>query len=72
MQHGDYSLTVMVAPDENQQALRQVEKATDSDPVSGEDLLESPDNKRTYAEIKKQLAKVGSLPSKPSGEQPVE
>jgi hypothetical protein len=59
--------------DPSQEALRQVEKATDSDPVSGEDLLESEDNKRTYAAIKKQLAKLGPmpLPLKPSGKKPI-
>ncbi len=40
--------------DENQQALKQVEKTTDSEPVRGEDLLES-------EELKKQLQKAKQL-----------
>lgn len=38
--------------DDNQQAVRQVEKATDSDPVNGEDLLESEELKRQLREAK--------------------
>jgi hypothetical protein len=37
--------------DANKKALRQVEKATNSDPVKGKDLLES-------AELKRQLSKA--------------
>ena len=41
--------------DENTEAVRNVEKATDSEPVNGEELLESEELKRQYREIKKQL-----------------
>jgi hypothetical protein len=42
--------------DANQDALRQVEKATDSEPVDGEELLGSEELKRQYREAKKRLA----------------
>lgn len=38
--------------DENQQALKQVEKATEAEPVRGEDLLESEELKRLLREAK--------------------
>ena len=58
--------------DQSQKALRQVEKATDSDPVKGEDLLGSDELKRGYREIKKEIAKLGPLPPfKPKGKKPV-
>lgn len=38
--------------DESQEALRNVEKITDSEPVNGEDLLSSPDLKRQLREAK--------------------
>ena len=41
--------------DENEQAVRNVEKATDSEPVKGEELLESEDLKRKLSEAKKRL-----------------
>jgi hypothetical protein len=41
--------------DANQEALRQVEKATDSEPVDGEELLGSEELKRQYREAKKRL-----------------
>jgi hypothetical protein len=41
--------------DSNQEALDQVEKITDSEPVNGEDLLESPELKRQFREAKKRL-----------------
>ena len=40
----------MAEKDSNQEALEQVEKATDSEPVSGDELLESPDLKRQLKE----------------------
>lgn len=42
--------------DANQEALKQVEKATDSEPVNGEELLESEELKRQLADAKKHLA----------------
>jgi hypothetical protein len=42
--------------DASQKALRQVEKITDSEPVKGEDLVESEELKRKFAEAKKRLA----------------
>lgn len=41
--------------DANKEALEQVEKATDSEPVKGEDLVESEDLKRQFREAKEQL-----------------
>lgn len=43
-------------PDENEEAVRNVEKATDSEPVNGEDLVESEDLKRQFREAKERLA----------------
>jgi hypothetical protein len=43
--------------DANKEALEQVEKATDSDPVKGEDLLQSDDLKRQLQEAKERLSK---------------
>jgi hypothetical protein len=40
--------------DENEEAVRNVEKITDSEPVSGEDLLGSEELKRQLREAKKQ------------------
>lgn len=45
--------------DTNEEAVRQVEKATDSEPVSGEELLES-------EELKRQLRKAKDSESKKS------
>jgi hypothetical protein len=44
-------IKLMPERDENEQAVRNVEKATDSEPVKGEDLLES-------AELKRKLRKA--------------
>jgi len=41
--------------DENTEAVRNVEKATDSEPVKGEELLESEELRRKLAEAKKQI-----------------
>lgn len=41
--------------DESQEALRNVEKITDSEPVNGEDLVESEDLKRQFREAKERL-----------------
>ena len=45
----------MSEKDANQEALEQVEKATESGPVKGEDLLESEDLKRKVADSKKRI-----------------
>jgi hypothetical protein len=45
----------MREPDTNKEALEQVEKATDSEPVTGEDLVESEDLKRQFREAKERL-----------------
>ena len=42
----------MAERDASQEALRQVEHATDSEPVSGEELLESEELKRQLREAK--------------------
>lgn len=42
--------------DINEEASRLVNKITESDPVNGEDLLESPDLKRQLREAKERLA----------------
>jgi hypothetical protein len=55
----------MAERDTNQEALEQVEKITDSEPVKGEDLVESEDLKRKFREAKKRL-------SNESGEQSVQ
>ena len=41
--------------DSNQEALEQVEKITDSEPVKGEDLLSSEESKRQLREAKQRL-----------------
>ena len=46
----------MAERDANQEALRQVEKATDSESVRGEDLLESPELKRKLDEAREKGA----------------
>ena len=56
--------TTMPDRDINREALEQVEKATESEPVNGEDLVESEDLKRQFREAKEQLRK-------PIGEQPI-
>jgi hypothetical protein len=50
--------------DANKEALQQVERITESDPVNGEDLVESEELKRKFREAKKRL-------SDESGEKPV-
>jgi hypothetical protein len=46
----------MADRDTNEEAVRNVERATDSEPVSGEELLESEELKRQLADAKKRLA----------------
>ena len=41
--------------DENEQAVRNVEKITDSEPIKGEDLLTSEEAKRQLREAKQRL-----------------
>lgn len=45
----------MPEQDTNQEALRKVEKITDSEPVNGEDLISSPNLKRQLREAKERL-----------------
>jgi hypothetical protein len=47
---------IMPDLDESQEALRNVERITESEPVNGEDLLSSPDLKRQLREAKERLA----------------
>jgi hypothetical protein len=54
----------MARRDENEEAIRNVETATDSEPVNGEDLVESEDLKRQFREAKERLRE-------PIGEQPI-
>jgi hypothetical protein len=42
----------MADRDTNQEAVRKVEKATDSEPVNGEELLESPELKELLRDAK--------------------
>jgi hypothetical protein len=44
---------------ESQEALRNVEKLTDSEPVRGEELVESEDLKRQFREAKERLREPG-------------
>jgi hypothetical protein len=54
----------MAERDASQEALEQVQKITESEPVNGEDLVESEDLKRKFRDAKKRL-------SDESGEKPV-
>ena len=54
----------MAERDANKEALDQVERATESEPVEGADLVESEDLKRKFREAKERLRK-------PIGEEPV-
>lgn len=45
----------MAEKDANRRALERVEKATESEPVRGEDLLDSPDLRRKSDDAKKAL-----------------
>jgi hypothetical protein len=46
---------IMPELDESQEALRNVEEITDSEPVNGEDLVQSEDLKRQFREAKQRL-----------------
>ena len=48
--------------DPNQQAARQVEKITDSEPVRGEDLVSSEELKRKFREAKERAASGSPSP----------
>jgi hypothetical protein len=50
----------MAERDENEEALRNVEKATESGPVKGEELLESEELKRQLREAKERLSEPPS------------
>ena len=52
----------MAELDESQQALRNVERITESEPVNGEDLLGSDDLKRQLREAKEREAKRSAQP----------
>jgi hypothetical protein len=52
--------TAMPERDTNREALEQVEKATESDPIKGEDLLESENLKRQLREAKERLSEATS------------
>ena len=54
----------MADRDANKEALEQVEKITDSEPVNGDELVESDDLKRKFRDAKERLRE-------PLGEQPV-
>jgi hypothetical protein len=54
----------MAERDANEEALDQVERATESEPVDGADLVESEDLKRQFREAKERLRE-------PVGEQPI-
>ena len=46
----------MQDPDENEQAVRNVEEVTESEPVRGEDLIDSEELKQQLREAKERLA----------------
>jgi hypothetical protein len=58
---------IVTEGDANKKALRQVEKATGTDPEDGKDLLESDALRRQLDEAKQSL----SAPAKPSSKKPV-
>jgi hypothetical protein len=47
--------SIVPEQDANREALKQVEKATESEPVHGEDLVESEDLKHQFREAKERL-----------------
>jgi len=52
----------MAERDANKEALEQVEKATESEPVEGEELLESPELKQMLRDAKKHAKQDSSEP----------
>jgi hypothetical protein len=61
------TIKIVAERDANKEALRQVEKATGTDPEDGKDLLESDALRRQLDEAKQSL----SAPGKPSSKTPV-
>jgi hypothetical protein len=59
------NMAIMPERDANKEALGQVEKATEAEPASGEELLDSPELKRQLKEAKERLA------SEPPSEKPI-
>jgi hypothetical protein len=56
--------------DPSQEALKQVQDITESDPVNGEDLLGSPELRQQLREAKERLRKESE--ANPRGQEPVE
>jgi hypothetical protein len=56
----------MKEKDANKEALEEVEKATESEPVKGEDLLKSEDLKRKLADSKKRITADNTARPEPS------
>jgi hypothetical protein len=56
-------VAVMPDRDASQEALRQVEEITESEPVNGEELLGSPELRRQLREAKERLASESTKPS---------
>jgi hypothetical protein len=54
--------SIMPERDESQEALRNVEEITESEPVNGEDLLSSPDLKRQLREAREREAQRSAEP----------
>jgi hypothetical protein len=52
----------MAERDTSQEALRQVEELTDSEPVNGEELLSSPELRRQLREAKERLKAESAEP----------
>jgi hypothetical protein len=53
---------IMSELDESQEALRNVERITESDPVNGEDLLSSPDLKRQLRDARERESQRSAEP----------
>lgn len=68
---GHFAGFIQIVPDRDasQEALRQVEEVTDSEPTNGEELLGSEELRRKFREGEQRLK---ARLSKPSGEKPVE
>jgi len=54
-EHAGIVKPIMAERGANKEGLEHVEKATDSEPVNGEDLVESEDLKRQFREAKERL-----------------
>jgi hypothetical protein len=55
--------------DASQEALRQVQEVTDSEPVNGEELLGSPELRRQLREAKERIKRESA---QPTGQEPVD